>query len=256
MTEEETIKNSFLFMYAGEPIAEFLRESEILIAKDEKRPFNKVHITFEFTFRVPAETFKKYVHHHESFIGKLKDGLHKYHQYGSVLVYLTADWDKLEMVSTEVKPVLTPWQEINAMQEMLLSQIHTASETITFQNVGNTARHLLRKLADIVFEEHKQTPPNNKFDLGPECYKNRLWAFVLYKVPGSSTGHAVREYAESLLQASDKAIALSNSVTHALNADAFLAQSCAISALTTVHFIKLVFDRPDPQTGAEGGSSL
>jgi hypothetical protein len=183
---------------------------------------------------------------HDYFKAKLKEGLHQYHQYDSVIVELTADWDKLEMVSTEVKPILTPWQEINKMQDLILSQIHTASETAAFQNVGNTARLLLRKLADVVFLEDKHTLPNSRFDLRPDNFKNRLWAFVLYKVPASSTGEAVREYAESLLHASDKAISLSNSVTHALNADAFLAQSCAVSVLTTVHFIKLVFDRPDP----------
>ena len=250
MTEEQKIKNSFLYMYGEEPIADFLKESEISIAKDERSAFNRIHTTFEFTFRVPAQTYKKYETHLDFFQGRLKADLHKFHQYDSVLVYLTADWDKLEMVSTEVKPILTPWQEINVMQDALLSQIHTASETIAFQNVGNTARHLLRKLADIVFDELKHTPPNNKFDLKSENYKNRLWAFVLYKIPASSTGDAVREYAESLLQASDKAIALSNSVTHALNADTFLAQSCAVSALTTVHFIKLVFDRPEPAATA------
>jgi hypothetical protein len=246
MTEEQKLKNSFLFMYAGEPIADFLRESEVIIRKDEKRAFNRTHFTFEITFQVPVQTYKKYEHDLNTFQGKLKQGLHQFHQYDSVLVYLSADWEKLEVISTEVMPVLTPWQEINAMQDLLLSQIHTASEAVSFQNVGNTSRHLLRKLSDIVFLEEKHTPAGNTRNLSPEHYKNRLWAFVLYKVPASSTGDAVREYAESLLDAAEKAIDLSNSVTHALNADAFLAQSCAVSAITTVHFVKLVYDRPDP----------
>jgi hypothetical protein len=240
--EEEEIKNSFLYMHSGEPIADFLKQSDIFISKKEKRAFA---VTLEFTFTVPAVTYKKYAGQLNNFIGILKEGLHTYHQYPSVIVYLTADWEKLESVSTEVRPVLTQWQEVNQMQDELLSQIHTAGTTISFQNVGNTARHLLRMLADMVFDETKHVPPDCKYDLRPDFYKNRLWAFVLYKIPASSTGEAVRAYAENLLEATDKAIALSNSVTHALNADAFLAQSCAISALTAVHFIKLVFDRPD-----------
>lgn len=251
MTEEEKIKNSFLYMNAGEPLADFLKECEISIVRRDQRALAKLFSTFEFTFKVPAQVFKKYESHHLSFQGKLKEGLHNYHQYDSVLVYLTADWDKLVAVSTEVRPVMTAWQEINSMQETLVSQVHAASNTISFQNIGNTARHLLRKLADLVFKADLHTPPNNERDLSPESYKNRLWAFVLYKVPASSTGEKIREYAENLLETTDKAIDLSQSVTHALNADAFLAHSCAVSALTAVHFIKLAFDRPDPNGGQE-----
>jgi hypothetical protein len=40
---------------------------------------------------------------------------------------------------------------------------------------------------------------------------------------------------------------LSNTTTHELNADAFLGQSCAISTITTVHLVKLAYDRPDPK---------
>jgi hypothetical protein len=247
MTEEEKIKNSFLYMYAGQPLADFLKEAEISIVRRDQPVLRNKFRTFEFTFKVPAQTFKKYEADHLSFQGKLKNGLHNYHQFDSVLVYLTADWDKLEAVSTEVRPVLTAWEEINSMQETLISQVHTANDTISFQNVGNTARHLLRKLSDLVFKPHLHTPAEGDRDLSPECYKNRLWAFVLYKVPASSTGEKVREYAKSLLDTTEKAIDLSQSVTHALNADAFLAQSCAVSALTAVHFIKLVFDRPDPK---------
>lgn len=77
----------------------------------------------------------------------------------------------------------------------------------------------------LVFKAEFHTSPDNQRDLSPECYKNRLWAFVLYKVPASSTGEKVREYAKSLLDTTEKAIDLSQSVTHALNADAFLADT-------------------------------
>lgn len=246
MTQEEKIKNSFLYMNAGEPLADFLKECEISIVRKDQHALASVFSTYFFTFKVPAQTFKKFESRHLFFQGKLKEGLHNYHQYDSVIVNLTADWDKLEAVSAEVRPVTTPWQEINSMQETLVSQVHTASSPISFQNVGNTARHLLRKLAELVFDAARHTPPDNKFDLGPENYKNRLWAFVLYKIPPSSSADKVREYAKVLLEASDKAIDLSQSVTHAINADAFVARTCAISALTTVQFIKLVYDRPDP----------
>jgi hypothetical protein len=143
MTEAKKIKNSFLYMFNGEPIADFLKECEISIVKTKR----SIKIpTFAITFRVPAPTYKKYEHHHDFFQGKLKQGLHQFHQYDSVLVFLTADWDRLEMISTEVKPVLTPWQEVNAMQDTLLSQVHTASETITFQNVWQYSQAFTSKV--------------------------------------------------------------------------------------------------------------
>lgn len=246
MTEEEKIKNSFLYMYGQEPIADFLKESEIFIVKDERRPMGRVVITFEFTFQVPVPTYKKYELQHGYFQAKLKEDLHKFHQYQSVIVYLTADWERLQRVSTEVRPVQTPWQEINSMQEHLLFQVRTADATIAFQNVGNTARHLMRKLSDTVFIMEKHTPINNKVNLDPDKSKNRLWAFVLYKIPSSSTGDRLQDYAKSLLETTDKAIDLSNTVTHALHADAFLAQSCAVSTITALQVIKLIYDLPDP----------
>jgi hypothetical protein len=60
--------------------------------------------------------------------------------------------------------------------------------------------------------------------------------------------HAFRRDHHVVAQSiSDKAIDLSNTATHELNADAFLGQSCAISAITTVHLVKLAYDRPDPK---------
>jgi hypothetical protein len=246
MTQEEKIKNSFLYMYGQEPIANFLKECEIFIIREERRPMGKLFFHFEFTFQVPAATYKKYESQHGYFQAKLKEDLHRYHQYKSVVVYLTADWERLQRTSTEVRPVLTPWQEINSMQEDLLSQVETAGTTIAYQNVGNTARHLMRKLSDTVFIPEKHADADNKTNLGPDKVKNRLWAFVLFKIPSSSTGDTLRDYAKSLLETTDKAIGLSNTVTHALHANAFLAQSCAISTITSLQMIKLIHDLPDP----------
>ena len=247
--EEQVLKNSFLYMYEGKPIADFLKECEIVIVKHDNKGLNRL-LPFIFTFKVPAPTFKKYELEHGYFQAKLKEDLHRYHQYDSVVVHLTGDWEKLELVYTEVRPVLTPWDEINRMQEHMLSQIHTADQTIAFQNVGNTARHLMRKMADIIFVEAKHTPAGNTKDLSPDKFKNRLWAFVLYKIRSSSSGDAFLDYAESLLLATDKAIDLSNGVTHALKADAFLAQSCAVSTIAAVQVIRLVYGLPDPADGA------
>lgn len=114
------------------------------------------------------------------------------------------------------------------------------------QNVGNTCRHLLKKLAELVFDAKKHVAKGISFDTRPENFKNRLWAFVLYKFPESATDIKVREYAKNLLESSDKAINLSNAVTHAIHADSFLSQSCAISTITTVHLIKLANEMFDP----------
>lgn len=242
MDHNEVLRNSFLFMYGNEPIGGFLKDCEISFYEQPKG-YGR---TFEITFTVPATTFKANERNLDFFRAKLKEDLHKFHQYKSVIVYITADWEKLEMVSTNVVPILTPWEEINGMQNHLINQLHTADQTISFQNVGNTSRNLLRKLSDIVFDDKKHAIINGTFDTSPESFKNRLWAFVLFKFTSSATNTKVKEYAMTLLECSDKGINLSNAVTHSFNADAFLAQSCAISTISTVHLIKLAYERPDP----------
>jgi hypothetical protein len=238
----QILKNSFLYMYEeGLPIHDFLKNCDVHVSDHYGIPKTRT-----VTFTVSAPTFKRHEYLIEAFRSKLKEDLHKLHQFNSVKVDLTADWEKLEIVSTRIEPILTPWQEINKMQDNLMTQMQLANDTIFFQNVGNTCRHLLMKLADVVFDSKKHTPTNNSFDLGRENSKNRLWAFVLYKFPNSSTNDKVREYAESLLNCADKGINLSNTVTHALKADNFLAQSCAISTITIVHFIKLANERQEP----------
>jgi hypothetical protein len=172
----EILKNSFLFMYEREPIADFLKDCEIYINK-QQRGFGLIH---EITFTVPATVFKKYEESIPYFQAKLKEDFHRFHQLNHVIVYLTADWAKLEIISTRVVSVPTAWEEINNLQNLLLSQLHTATETISFQNIGNSSRHLLRKLADTVFDEKKLVAKQIVFETSPENFKNRLWSFVLF----------------------------------------------------------------------------
>src|SRR5450631_2128129 len=174
MNNIETLKNSLLYMYESQPIGDFLKECEINISdKNAYRPFG----AHDIIFTVPVTTFKKYEGQLNSFKDRLEVDIVGFHQYKNVNVRLTADWGTLEIISTKVVPVLTPWQEINSMQDLLMNQIQSAGQTIEFQNVGNTARHLLKKLSDIVFNENKHPTKDSQFDTSPESFKNRLWAF-------------------------------------------------------------------------------
>jgi len=242
--EELKILRSLIFLLDTNEhgICDFLKNCDLSITK---RIGASTITTFYFTFIASPDILKQTMNSHDFYKSKIKSFLHEYHQYNHVIVDLTGDWDKIILTNIGIEAVKTVWDNINDMQKEILNQVLTASTTFNFRNVGNSCRGLLEVLADIVYDEKKHKV-SDKHKLSKDKFKNRLWAFINYKFSGISAHENIVTYAESILNASDKGIDLSNDTTHSLNADSFLAQSCAISTITTVHFVKLAFERSDP----------
>jgi hypothetical protein len=238
-----TIRNALLFMLdeaETKDCHDFLLDAGI--------QFQRVHPdTISVNIIVDPHSYKKYKNDFTDFKGIIQHAFLTNHNVVASSIDIITDWTKLEILSSRILPTPTPWDDINERQRLLIRQTEAAAEADSFRNIGNTARHLLLRLAEIVFDAEKHTSQNNKRDLGPAFFKNRLWAFIQYKLSGGSGNSAVKDYIQTILESSDKAIDLSNTTTHALNADAFLAQSCAISTITTVHLVKLVHEMPDPK---------
>lgn len=65
--------------------------------------------------------------------------------------------DKFQIIGDKIVPVQTIWEEINSMQESLLSQVHLAKNTIDFNNIGNTSRNILQKLAEHIYKPERHS---------------------------------------------------------------------------------------------------
>jgi hypothetical protein len=159
-------------------------------------------------------------------------------------VIFTTDWTKLKL-ATLISPAETPWKEINDMQDRLLKEVKASEKTLDFMQVGLTSREMLKKLAELVYDDGKHRNFAEDRNVGSNESKNRLWAYVSYKFSNDNRSDVI-DYYKAILNASDKAINLANTTTHKGTDDSFFASTCAISAITTVHIIKMIHDRQDP----------
>lgn len=138
-----------------------------------------------------------------------------------------------------IVPINTPWQDINSGQNHLLSLLRTAKETIDFQNIGNSARTLLQKLSNILFKPEIHIPEESGIDVSEGKFKNRLHTYIKAEL-GGKNNKEMRDYAVSLVTTAEKSIDLANKLTHDLNANSLMAESCVISALSVIGLIKSI----------------
>lgn len=215
-------------------IHEFLLHSEIYI--DAKTAL--FNIPDSLTIIVDPEVFKKY----SGMITRFKPSISKSYtqvsgeRLSSVDVF--PDLEKFHILKNSITPVLTPWNEINQIQTRLIEQLRTAKQTIDFQNIGNSSRTLLQKLAGLVFKPDRHKAEEN-IDLSEGMYKNRLHTYIKVELEGKENKE-LRSYATSVITTAEKSVDLANKLTHDLNASMMMAESCVISAVTVVGLIKLV----------------
>lgn len=148
------------------------------------------------------------------------------------------DLNKFQILQNAIVPIITPWEEINKKQDHLINLLKTAKETIDYQNVGNAARTLLQKLADIVFKADKHKSDTPDIDLSEGRFKNRLHTYIKSEL-GGKENKELRDFAISAITTAEKSVDLANKLTHDLNADSLLAETCTISVITVVSIIKL-----------------
>ncbi len=152
---------------------------------------------------------------------------------------LIPDYSKLELLSTEVRPIYTEWEEINYSQQKLIELMERSIDSIDYQSIGTTARTLMDKLSRNVFnpEIHKTNDPN--IELANGKFKNQLNAYITTELKGKKN-KGLRKVAESSIEFVNNAIDLMNSTTHKLNAERHFAELCVISAISAVSIIKII----------------
>lgn len=215
-------------------IHEFLTHSEIHVLRD----FNsRLNTPGDMHIIVDPEIYKKYNGYLSSFKGSIGTKFKEFTHTNITGVQVFPDLQKFQILNNSIAPIETPWEEINALQRHLIEQLRTAKKTIDFQNVGNTARTLLQKVATQVFDPKKHTAPDN-IDLSEGKYKNRLHTYIRAELTDEKK--ELKDYAIAVTTTAEKSIDLANTLTHDLKANLLMAESCVISVVTVIGLIKMI----------------
>lgn len=217
-------------------IHEFLTHSKVHIKPDYSSSFADAH---GFIIIVDPEIYKKYQGYLKQFKGSISSKFYQFTQTPITKVDIYPDLSKFQILENRIVPINTPWQEINSRQSHLLNLLRTAKETVDFQNIGNTSRTLLQKIASTVFDPAKHIAEEKDIDLGEAKFKNRLHTYIKVEL-GGKENKELRDYAVSVVTTAEKSIDLANKLTHDLNANSLMAESCVISTITVISIIKLI----------------
>jgi len=189
------------------------------------------------------DTYKKYNKQINAIKKSIANKLNEFTRQIITSVKVIPNLNKFQILNNRYSPVDTPWEEINKYQNIILEQLRIASEPIHFQNIGNTGRTIMQKISDIVFNPLMHKAPTN-IDLSEGKFKNRLHTYIKASL-GGGDNKEIRDYALSVIDTAESSIDLANMLTHSLNADSFIAESCVISTISAINLIKIISDKTD-----------
>jgi hypothetical protein len=217
-------------------VHEFLAHCKISVEKDYTSGFSDSMGLF---ILLDPEIFKKYQGSIKQFENSISLKLSQFTNTYVSKVKTYPDLQRFQILENRIAPINTPWQEINSGQTHLLNLQRTAAETIDFQNIGNSSRTLLQKVANVVFNPIKHICTDKNVDLGEGKFKNRLHTYIKIELTGSENKE-LRDYAFSVITTSEKSVDLANKLTHDLNANRLMSELCVISTITVISIIKLI----------------
>ena len=149
------------------------------------------------------------------------------------------NYEKLQIINSEIFPVITEWEEINQYQKKLLEDFERSTDSIDFQNLGNTARTIMIKLAREVFDPKKHTPIDSSKEVNNGKYKNQLHAYI-DKVLSGAQNKEYRKLAESSIEFVERSIDFMNTTTHKSEAKKHFVEVCVISTMNAISIVKLI----------------
>lgn len=149
------------------------------------------------------------------------------------------DLDKFHFIENKIIIVQTPWEEINRLQKKLIDDFEHSFDSIDFQNLGNTARNIMSKLAKQVFVAEKHTPSNKKIDISESKFKNQLHSFIDFILKGDKNAE-FRKLSEASIEVVERSIDFMNTTTHKSNAERHIGEVCVISTINAISLIKLI----------------
>lgn len=96
----------------------------------------------------------------------------------AVRIKILPDPKKLTFIDSQVLTITTEWEEINGLQQILIQSLSKSSHTTDFQNIGNTSRTIMDKLAGKVFDSTKHKPKDGSIKVANGFFKNQLHSYI------------------------------------------------------------------------------
>lgn len=224
------------------PCIEIIENSEFyVISRTKQRSWDPSEYYIEF--KVVPEVYIKHVND----IDRITDMIRYYFEISTTrndLIILklevNLDYSKVSILNSEVSFILTEWEEINELQKQIIENMRRAVNSIDFQNIGNTSRTIMDKLARIVFNPdiHKTS---EQMDLSNGKFKNQFKVYIQNVLSGKKNSE-LRRYSESAIEFTQKSIDLMNQTTHKLDVQKQFAEVCVISTISIISLIKAVYD--------------
>lgn len=191
--------------------------------------------------KVTPHIFTKYLDCWKNYEKEFKYYFNMILEFPVAAVVVKPDYDKLLSLNNEIIPVTTPWEEINNYQIRLIENLSASQDPIDFQNVGNTSRTILDKVAREVFSPKIHM---SKFgvDVSNGQFKNQLHTYIAHVLAGKRNKE-FRKFAETSIEFVKSAIDMMNSTTHKHHAELHFAELCVISTISAVNVIKTLYEQ-------------
>jgi hypothetical protein len=157
-------------------------------------------------------------------------------------IKILSDYSRLEVYNSEIRPVVTEWQELNKAQNQIIEQLKKSHNALDIKNIGNSARHILQQTASIVFNVEKHTPLDKKIDVSSEKYKNQLHSYIKAELVGDSCLE-LRKFAEAAIDMAENSIDLANAVTHRTETEKTVAEVCVMGTITVISIVNFIEKR-------------
>ncbi len=191
-----------------------------------------------WTIKLSPEIYKKYDTEKREIANQIKLKLQHLPNKRISGIQIIADLDKFQILRNNYQIIESPWDQINADQATLIQQLKLAESTVELQNIGNTSRTILQKLAEILFDPSIHIAPEG-IDLSSGKFKNRLHTIINQAFTGKQFKE-LEKYASALIETAEKSVDLNNKLTHDLKANKLMAELGVVSVLNVISIMKII----------------
>lgn len=194
---------------------------------------------FNLELHITPDIFTKYYTSIETYEYLVKSRINDSSKLFIDKIKILPDYEKLVLLSTEVFSVITEWDEINQNQKLLIESLQKSTDSLEFQNLGNTARNIINKIANEIFDPVIHKPKDETKDVSAGKFKNRIHSYIDVTLSGSSNSD-LRKLSKSAIDFVESSIDFMNATTHKLNAEKHLAEVCVISTINAISIINVI----------------